>query len=181
MSKIATKWIADAAATNDKVNADVAGAGLSGGAGSALSVDYGSASDTACEGDDSRLAFGENFSENSSEGESSTSSTSMQQKVRLTTPSLAVGFYKIAWSFLCRQDGTSNDFRAQVQVDDSDMLWESQEEMKDAGANQKIPVAGWSIYEVTGAGSIDIDLDYCQTSTDTAYIWGARLLCFRVS
>ena len=39
MSKVKTKWIEDAAVTNDKLNSDVAGDGLAGGAGSALAVD----------------------------------------------------------------------------------------------------------------------------------------------
>lgn len=38
MSKIITKWITNAAVTNAKLNADVAGNGISGGAGSALAV-----------------------------------------------------------------------------------------------------------------------------------------------
>jgi len=38
MSKLKTKWIEDAAITKEKLNSDVAGDGLSGGAGSALSV-----------------------------------------------------------------------------------------------------------------------------------------------
>lgn len=58
MSKVKTKWLEDAAVTNAKLNADVAGTGLSGGAGSALSVDYGSSAGTACQGNDSRLPSG---------------------------------------------------------------------------------------------------------------------------
>ena len=41
MSKAKTKWIEDEAITKEKLNADVAGSGLSGGAGTALSVDSG--------------------------------------------------------------------------------------------------------------------------------------------
>lgn len=42
MSKTKTKWIEDEAVTNAKLNADVAGTGLSGGAGSALALDINS-------------------------------------------------------------------------------------------------------------------------------------------
>ena len=39
MSKTQTKWIADSAVTKEKLNSDVAGDGLSGGAGSAIAID----------------------------------------------------------------------------------------------------------------------------------------------
>jgi hypothetical protein len=39
LGKVKTKWIEDAAVTNDKLNSDVAGTGITGGAGSALSLD----------------------------------------------------------------------------------------------------------------------------------------------
>lgn len=68
MSKTKTEWIEDSAVTtikindtavtNAKLNSDVAGTGLSGGAGSALSVDYGTSAGTACQGNDSRLPSG---------------------------------------------------------------------------------------------------------------------------
>jgi len=57
MTKLATNSIADAAVTEDKLNGSVAGTGLSGGAGTALSVVYGTTTGTACEGDDSRLSI----------------------------------------------------------------------------------------------------------------------------
>lgn len=57
MTKLVTNSIADAAVTEDKLNSSVAGTGLSGGAGTPLSVDYGISAGTACEGDDSRLSI----------------------------------------------------------------------------------------------------------------------------
>jgi len=39
LSKTQTKWIADSAVTKEKLNSDVAGDGLSGGAGSAIAID----------------------------------------------------------------------------------------------------------------------------------------------
>ena len=47
MAKTDTKWIKDSAITKDKINTDVAGIGISGGAGSALDVDYGASALTA--------------------------------------------------------------------------------------------------------------------------------------
>lgn len=56
MTELSTNWLEDESVTAAKLASAVAGTGLSGGAGSPLSVDYGTSGTTACVGDDSRLS-----------------------------------------------------------------------------------------------------------------------------
>ncbi len=183
MTKFATKWFADQAFDLDKINADVAGAGLSGGAGSALAVAYGTGANTACQGNDARLLFGSEYSDADSLGESSTTSNTWQQKLRLTTPSLVGGDYLISWNLLSRCSSTfSGNTEVQVDLNEGTILYHALKELKDSGSDQKIPSSGWDV-RTLGSGVQTIDVDYRSdvVGSIVAYIWGVRLEIFRVS
>ena len=125
--------------------------------------------------------FGSEFSEGSSDGESSTTNTSFQQKLRLTTGSLPSGKYRVGWSYEWSFSSTSYDFKAQVQINDSTTIAEHQEEPQDSGSDQWHKAGGF--YYHTGSGVLNIDIDYCRSSSSggTAYIRRARLEIWRVS
>lgn len=124
--------------------------------------------------------FGSQFQETSSDSESSTTSTTYQQKVRLTTPSLPSGKYRIGWYYEWRYDDDRSDFRGRVQINDTTTIMEHQQEPKDEGSNQWYPASGFGY--VTQSGILNIDLDYCSDDWgDTSAIRRARLEIWRVS
>jgi len=131
--------------------------------------------------DPSSGIFGTQFQESASDSESSTTSTAWQQKLKMTTPSLPAGTYRIGWSYEWRYSLASQDFRGRVQVDDTTTVAEQRQEPKDPNSNQSHPASGFG-YVTLGAGSHEIDIDYCASSGgNTASIKRARLEIWRVS
>lgn len=122
--------------------------------------------------------YGSEFQEASSDTESSTTSSTFQQKLRMTTSSLPSGTYRIAWYYEWRLTITTNDFKAQVQINDTITLMEHQQEPQDSGDDQYNNHSGF--YYSTGSGVLNIDIDY-SSGAGTAYIRRARLEIWRVS
>ena len=125
--------------------------------------------------------FGSEMQQTSSDGLSSTTSTTFQQKLRMTTASLPSGTYRIAWSYEWRCQNTSYDFRGQVQINDTTTIMEQRQESQDAGSDQLHKNSGF--YYHTGSGVLDIDVDYCISdgAGGSAYIQRARLEIWRAS
>lgn len=122
--------------------------------------------------------FGSNFQQGNSDGESSTTSGTFQQKLRITTPSLPSGTYRIGFYYEWQKSGL-NDFVSRVQVNDTTNIMEGFEEAPDAGSDQWFPRSGFGYY--TGSGVLNIDLDYHSGGSDTSFIRRARLEIWRVS
>ncbi|MFO7970101.1 MAG: hypothetical protein R6U15_08350 [Candidatus Izemoplasmatales bacterium] len=112
---------------------------------------------------------------------SQTTSESFQQKLRMTTPSLPVGKYRIGFVYTWQYGLASNDFKARIQVNDTDTIMQHQEEPKDQFADQIRYNSGFIYYNVSVAGVLNIDLDYCGNSGNTASIANVRLEIWRVS
>ena len=125
--------------------------------------------------------FGSEFHEASSDGESSTTSTSYQQKLRLTTSNLpSDAKYRIGWYYEWQYSDRRNDFRARVQINDSDTIMEQQQEPKDEGSDQWHTCSGFAY--TTESGILNIDLDYnSSSSSDTSSIRRVKLELWRVS
>lgn len=142
---------------------------------------FGSTAGTFCEGNDSRLTeFGSELDNAASETESTTTSSTYQQKLRLTTGTLATSaVYRVGWFYEWRMGSTNNKFDGQVQLDDTTTIHEISSEPQDT--------ANWhsesGFYYVTGANAtVDIDLDYRSNAGGaTAYIRKARLEYWRIS
>lgn len=119
------------------------------------------------------LPFEYNYDE--SEAESQTTSSSYQQKLRLTV-SLNGGDYRIGW--FCEMNGSNGSSKVvgmRVQVDDTTTLNEST--ASDLRNNWQ-SLSGFKKVALT-SGSHDIDLDYKKISTK-AKIKRARLEIWRV-
>jgi len=123
--------------------------------------------------------FGSDFSQASSDGESTTSSTTPQQKLRLTTGTLTSGeTYRIGYSYEFNHNSGSTSTNQRVQINDTITIMEQLVEIQDT--TNYHAVGGFYYY--TGAGStINIDLDYWAESGATSAIRRARLECWRVS
>lgn len=122
--------------------------------------------------------FGSNFQQESSDGESSTTSSTFQQKLRLTTSELPSGVYRIGFYYEWQKSGLS-DFLSRVQVNDTTNISEGFEEAVDAGSDQWFVRGGFGYY--SGSGVLNIDLDYAASGGDTSYIRRARLEIWRIS
>lgn len=125
--------------------------------------------------DDGRLPL--EFSETSDNGVSSTTSTTYQQKLRLTTPDLPAGDYKVLWyaELASANNNAANYCEARVELNDTTEVGHS--------------VWNYTPYEdfagmVNGSGISGvqtIDIDYrTSDGTVTAYIRRARIAIWRV-
>jgi len=122
--------------------------------------------------------FGTGFQYAESEGESSTTSTSYQEKLNLTTPSLGAGTYRVGWYYEWKFSNGNFEFKNRVQVDDAITLKETETTPRSVGDWQG--AAGFD-YVVLAAGTHNIDLDYCSSKKNkTARIRKARLEIWRV-
>jgi len=125
--------------------------------------------------------FGSQFQQVSDNAESTTTQTVFQQKLRLTTPSLPSGVYRIGYNFHWRHNSGSTNFRGQVQLNDVTTIMSCTIEPQDAGASQSHPICGF-YYTSTISGVQFIDMDYCSSNAShTAAISTCRLEIWRVS
>lgn len=123
--------------------------------------------------------FGTQYQYAASEGESTNATTTPVQKLRLTTPTLPAGNYRIAWFYEWLRDDAANSFEARVQLDDATILATHLTENSDP--TNWNPVSGFVQVALTNAvHTIDIDF-WGETSTDTSYIRRARIEIWRVS
>ena len=112
---------------------------------------------------------------------STTTSTTYQQKLRLTTESLSSGTYKIAWTYDWGMTSTNYSFQARVRVDSSTELTSHLEEPKDGTVGQRRQVSSFATILLT-SGVHTIDIDYCTSnSAGTARIQNAKLEIWRYS
>jgi hypothetical protein len=115
-----------------------------------------------------------------SEGESSTTSATFQQKVRITTPSLEAGTYYIGWSCEISSNADEKQNQVQVELDDTTQLAFHHEETKVKYVDSEWrTVSGFWVGSLTAAAHT-IDLDY-RTLNDTIYIRRARLVMWRIA
>jgi hypothetical protein len=121
------------------------------------------------------LYFGTNFASENDEDESVTTDTAWQQKLRLTTPSLAIDDrYVFFWYLEIKANLQNKNSAARIQVDDTTTILESERE-----GNEWFPMSGLYIATIAIAGTHTIDIDY-RAIDGTAYIRRARLIGWKV-
>lgn len=123
------------------------------------------------------IVFGTAFQETSEETESTTALTSFQQKIRLTTPSLTSGTYRIGWYCNFGNSGATDRTEVTVDLNDGTELALASDE-PDAAAND-LTFSGF-IYQSSMSGVNTIDLEY-RAIAGTASINHARLEIWRIS
>ncbi len=126
--------------------------------------------------------FGSEFYTVENLAEASTNSTTYIQRLRISATGMTAGYkYILMWNYTWRYTGTSNDFHARIQLDDTTDLWIHDQEPKDIATTQRDPASGFAV--VTGlSGSHTFDLDWdSETAAETAYIYNARMTLWRVA
>lgn len=125
------------------------------------------------------IVFGDYYQSAKDDSESTTTSTSYVNKLRLTTPALPIGKYRIGWFWEYRRSSGSNDWEGRVRLDESDVLSELNIEVKDT--SNYFPASGFDEVEFTSEATHTIDIDYAgETINQTSYMRRARLEIWRV-
>lgn len=121
--------------------------------------------------------FGSDYNYESSEGTSSTTSTTWQNKLDFDVD-VAAGTYMLQWYAEVRSENTSTSVQAQVEVTGGSVVASIDIEPQDT--DNYYPFGG--MVEVDLDGVHDIDMDFRRFgSFDTVYIRRARLTVWRVS
>lgn len=128
-----------------------------------------------------KCLFGSWYGYTLEEDQSSTSSTSWQQKARFSANAVPTGIYRVAWYYEWNYDSQWRDFQARVQVDDTTTLAEQVEEPADSGSDQWHPASGFG-YVSLAEGNHYVDIDYRASDTgDVSSIRNARIEFWRFS
>lgn len=124
------------------------------------------------------VIYGTEFDDAESDGESSTTSTTEQTKVTLTTGSLPSGKYRVGWYFETNGSSGSQDVEAQV-YDGATVLSRVEEAAEDSDAWKS---EGGFKYLSSISGVRTLTIKYkTQNSSATARIRRARLEIWRIS
>ena len=125
-------------------------------------------------------------------------STSFEEFMSLSTNVPATANYKISWTYEWSINTTGSDFEAQIQVDDSTVISNHNQEAKDSsgsgislpnttggttntGTSQRYTHSGFQIVNLT-AGVHTVDLDWsCEQSDNRAAIYRATITIERWS
>jgi len=127
------------------------------------------------------IIFGRWIVQGESLGLSTTTSTTYQQKLRITTGPIEAGNYRIGWSYDWQMTSNNYNFDARVQVDDTTTIMDHVEEPQDASTAQRHYVGGFAYVTLTAA-THNVDLDYrSSNASGTARIQNARLEIWRVT
>lgn len=124
------------------------------------------------------VAYGTEFADAESDGESSTTSTTEQVKVTLTTSSLPLGKYRVGWYFEINGSSGSQDVEVQV-YDGATVLARVEEAAEDSDAWKS---EGGFKYLSSISGVRTLTIKYkTQNPSATARIRRARLEIIRIS
>lgn len=125
------------------------------------------------------MAFGDFSTFVEDLAQSLNSTGSLAQKLRLTTPAVIAGDYRIAWSFTWGNSSASVSTQVQIDLDSGSILWDMNTEPKDAGTDQQIPGGGFAQVTLT-AGIHTFDMNFGSLSAE-AQIAQARMDFWSVS
>jgi len=125
--------------------------------------------------------FGSEFQEESSLGDSTTSSTSFVSKLILTTPVVPAGTYRVAVSFNWNYNNLTRNFLAQIDQDSGTIVGTFTAEPADPGTSQDYIVSKFAYVILTNAVHT-FDLQFAvENAADVALIDTARIEFWRVS
>ena len=117
-----------------------------------------------------KMRFGQKYAE--SLVDSSTSSQTYVQKMRLTTVSLLAGDYRIGWSVEIEASDDKGNPLFQIEVDDTTQIHET--DTLNSPKDNSFGYSGFDVVTLT-AGTHDIDLDIRDEGKKTMFARNARL------
>lgn len=127
------------------------------------------------------MAFGEFATLAEDLTQSTTASTAFVQKLRLTTPAVDVGKYRIGFSWTWNNENTFDDTAVQIELDDTTQLYLMLAEPSDASLDQQRSAGGFAQVDLT-AGVHTFDMDFrTSDAVSDARIAQARLEFWKVT
>jgi len=127
------------------------------------------------------IIFGRWIAQAASDALSTTTSTTYQQKLRLSTGPIEAGTYRVGWMYDWQITSTNSNFDGRVQLNDTTLLMAHLEEAQDSATGQRHQVSGFAYVTLTAA-THNIDIDYrTSNAAATARIQNARLEIWRVN
>lgn len=112
---------------------------------------------------------------------STTTSSTFQLKLRLTTATVPAGVYRLGWAYEWQITSTSSDFEARILQDGVTVLATHREEVQDAATTQKHSVGRFKYVTLTNAVHT-FDVEYRSVSASgTARIENVGLEFWRIS
>jgi len=124
--------------------------------------------------------FGSEYDSAYSAGESSTTSATFQQKLRLTTSIVPAGNYRIGISFNYTSDNENESSEFRAQVDDTTTIYSTTTGQKKKYANGVYYHQSGFVEVVLTNAAHTIDIDYANNNGNTTYIKEARIEFWRV-
>lgn len=136
--------------------------------------------DPTASGSVGNILFGDFYVFELENAESSTTSTTYVQKLRLTTDTVPSGVYRVGWHFEWRISKSNEQFYYRVQLDDTTVLSENFKSPV-VDVNEWQSVNNFYYLPALSSGIHYLDIDYRSSSTgSTAYIKEARMEFWRV-
>lgn len=126
------------------------------------------------------MVFGSEFQQAVSASESSTTSATFQQKLRLTTGTVPAGTYRIGVTFNYSSDDENEEMEFQLELDDTTQIWYADPVQKKKLSDGVYMSAGAFTYTVLTNAVHTFDLDYANSNSKTTYIKNARIEIWRV-
>lgn len=127
------------------------------------------------------MPFGDFATDAESLGQSVNNVAAPLLKVRLTTPVIPAGEYRIGWSYTWGLSNTANDFQAIIEENDTTIIYTHRQEPKDAATTQQNPGGGFGNRTLI-AGVHTFDLEFQPiVGGDEARIAQARIEFWSVS
>lgn len=126
------------------------------------------------------IIWGSHYQSVTSSGQSQTTSTTFQQKLRLTTTSLPAGEYIVHFSATVGNTNNDKEFGARFQINDTTTLGELDVKIKEGvtGNGPRLTFSGMRIVIISGVNNFDIDY---RAGSNTATIEDATIVLWRAN
>lgn len=125
--------------------------------------------------------FGTQYQETSSDAQSTTTSSTYVQKLRMTTANLPSGTYRIGFYCETGQTTAGDDVEWQVELNDTTVIGEGSDGPATFVGDTGDRLSHGGFYNTSLSGINTIDIDYRQAGGGTAIIRRARIELWRVS
>ena len=107
--------------------------------------------------------FGTQYQSAETLASATTASTTFTERLKLTTPTVPAGQYRIGVSYQWNMNNAANNFLTRTQLDDTTTLLTHTEEAKDPGADQTLSFAGFAYATLTNATHF-VDVDFAVSN-----------------
>jgi len=128
----------------------------------------------------SASVFGSNHQEESSYGDSSTTSSTAQTKLTLTTPTVPAGLYRLGWYYEIENSSVTGRFGSDIR-NNTDSVTLGESDVQPSNTLNDYMLSGYAYVTFSSSGSKAFSIRYWNHDDGTATIRQARLEFWRIS